>query len=596
MKKSEEDRNFAKKGDSKMDNQQNQTDNILEQEIPAPTEENSADIRPTPAPATAVQSIAAKLLRPKALIALIAACIVIIVGAIAISANTDKSVINSALDNMVDRIGDEELFTALDKGMKQGRYSFTIGKDSELLQRYDYESGELVNIAEEIKLDIWMSSGKKGKGVARLTALDEDLSCYLSEEGVYFDTSLLSDAYGITFEKLSKQIEDSDLFDDIFEDDSFDLGDGATGVAGVNSFAFDTYVAICENIDKYSDDTEKILNKYVKFLKNELYKNAEKETVNESGNRVVTLTLDEEAISDTVKAFFEKAAKDKSLIEYLDTYFSLEELELNDYDNWKELLKDNDVCEDICDGIESVSFKIKIEVAASSMLHNMKSLKVTVSAEGAKVAFTVDMSEKDTISAKLTSSYSGNTQTLFKLKYTTSKEGFKLILDMDDASVSINFVEKEGGKYKMTVSTESSSLWSGTTKTEAVITGKYENNRKHFLFSIDKVTVDTETSYDDDDDDDDDDWGWGDSDDDEEESTEKTLDITFEIVYKDTMPDFPSKAKNILDLEDEDVDGILDELREWMDENSEDEDKGYIVQVLEALFQNIGSADSDFDY
>lgn len=570
-------------------NQQNQTDNILEQEIPTPTEENPAEFQPTPAPTTPLQGIAAKLLRPKALIALIAACIVIIVGAVAISANTDKSVINSALDNMVDRIGDEELFTALDKGMKQGRYSFTIGEDSELLQRYDYESGEIVNIAEEIKLDIWMSSSKKGKSVARLTALDEDLSCYLSEEGMYFDTSLLSDAYGITFEKLSQQIEDSDLFDDIFEDDSFDLGDGATAVAGINSFVFDTYVAIFENFDKCSDDTEKIANKYVKFFKNELYKNAEKETVNESGSRIVTLTLDEKAISDTVKAFFEKAAKDKSLIEYLDTYFSLEELDLDDYDNWKELLKDRDICEDVCDGIESVSFKIKIEVAASSMLHNMKSLKVTVSAEGAKVALAIDMSEKDTISAKLTSSYSGNTQTLLKLKYTTSKEGFKLSLDVSDNSVNVSFVKKDNSKYKMTVATESSSYWGGTSKAEVVITGKYESNRKHFLFSVNKVSVDTETTYDDDDDD----WGWGDFDDDEEESVEKILDVTFEIVYKDTMPDFPSKAKNILDLEDEDVDDILDELREWMDENSEDENKGFIVQVLETIFQN---TEGDPDY
>lgn len=576
-----------------MDNQQNQTDNILEQEIPSPTEETPSDTHPAPAPATPLHGIAAKLLRPKALIALIAACVVIIVGAVAISANTDRSVINSALTDMTDRIGDEELFTAIDKGMKQGRYSLTIGKDSELLQRYDLDSGELVNVAEEIKLDLWMSDGKNRKAVAKLSAIDEEIGCYASENGVYFDASMLSDAYGIAFEKLSEQIEDSDLFNDYFEDDVSESEDGATAVAGVNTTFFDWAVAIYENLDKYPDETEKIADKYAKFFKNELYENAEKETANESGSRVVTLTLDETAISDTVKAFFEKAAKDKSLIKYLDTYFSLEEFESDDHDNWKELFKDRDVCEDICDKIESTSFKIKVEVAASSMLHNMKSLKVTVSAEGAKVTLAIDMSEKDTISAKVTSSYSGNSQTLFKLKYTTSKEGFKLNLDTDDNSADVNFVKKDGGKYKMTINAEQSSYWGGTSKTETTVTGKYESNRKHFLFSIDKVSADSETTYDDDDDDDV--WGFGDSDDDEQESVEMTLDLTFEIVYKDKMPEFPSKTKNILELEDEDIEDILEELNDWAEEHSEDDDAGYIINIFKNILEDLGDNDDD-DY
>lgn len=488
------------------------------------------------------------LLRPKVLLPIILACLVIIAGAFAVSANTDKAVTESAFSNMFDRITEGDLFTMLEKGMENGKFSFTVGEDSELREVYsqsddsyyhDDPYGSASGFANPLfslgQFD-WEFWATTDKGVARITGFDHDAIVYASWDGIWFSGSMFEDTYGLPFDKLSKRMEDSELYSDYIEpylDTTYAKN------------MFDLYVNYFENSEEAHDDAVKYLEKYAKFLKDELWENAEIESSNESGNRVITLTIDEEAFSETLRALFEKAAKDKSFLKFLDTYLDLELLDVGDYDNWREVFKDTDIIDDVCDTLESADFKIKIEVTASAISHKMKNLKITLVADDGKGTINIDMEEKDTMSLKVTLTQNGETQTLGNIKYSTSKEGFKLTIgSYGNENAKISFVKKDGGKYKMTIS-------SGDDDVEVTLTGKYESNKKHFLFGVDDVTLEYDG-----------------------ESIEKTIDVTFECQYNVKLPAFPKNSKDILELDEDDFEDIKQQYNDFIDEvrNSINED------------------------
>lgn len=478
------------------------------------------------------------LLRPKVLLPIILACIVIIAGAFAVSANTDKAVTESAFANMFDRVTEGDFFTMLEKGMEKGKFSFSVGEDSELRNDVSADYGNPFFSLVQFDLELWATSDK---GVARISGYDHDGIFYASWDGMWFSGSMFEDTYTLPFDKLSKRMEDSEIYSDYIEP-------YLNSTEAKNMF--DLYVNYFENSEEAHNDAVKYLEKYAKFFKDELWENGEVEDINDSGNRVITLTIDEEVISETLRAFFEKAAKDKSFLKFLDTYLDLELIELGDYDSWKEIFKDTDLIDDACDALESADFKIKLEVTASSVLHKMKNLKISLTADGAKAAININMEDKDSMSLKLTFTQGGETLNVANVKYSTSKEGFKLTVNAYDTEVAkISFVKKDGGKYKMTIST-------GEYDPEFTLTGKYESNKKHFLFSVDEAEVEYRG-----------------------ETQELTLDITFECEYNAKMPAFPKNSKDILELDEDDFEAIGQQFNDFIDEISdsmfEDDDDDY---------------------
>lgn len=478
------------------------------------------------------------LLRPKVLLPIILACIVIIAGAFAVSANTDKAVTESAFANMFDRVTEGDFFTMLEKGMEKGKFSFSVGEDSELRNDVSADYGNPFFSLVQFDLELWATSDK---GVARISGYDHDGIFYASWDGMWFSGSMFEDTYTLPFDKLSKRMEDSEIYSDYIEP-------YLNSTEAKNMF--DLYVNYFENSEEAHNDAVKYLEKYAKFFKDELWENGEVEDINDSGNRVITLTIDEEAISETLRAFFEKAAKDKSFLKFLDTYLDLELIEIGDYDSWKEIFKDTDLIDDACDALESTDFKIKLEVTASSVLHKMKNLKISLTADGAKAAININMEDKDSMSLKLTFTQGGETLNVANVKYSTSKEGFKLTVNAYDTEVAkISFVKKDGGKYKMTIST-------GESDPEFTLTGKYESNKKHFLFSVDEAEVEYRG-----------------------ETQELTLDITFECEYNAKMPAFPKNSKDILELDEDDFEAIGQQFNDFIDEISdsmfEDDDDDY---------------------
>lgn len=534
----------AQKGDIVMDNSQIPTPDQQQKAFPDIPETKDVpeipDISQTPkTPEIPKKAKFVKaLLRPKVLFPIILACIVIIAGAFAVSANTDKAVTESAFANMFDRVTEGDFFTMLEKGMEKGKFSFTVGEDSELRNNVSDEYVNPFFSLAQFDLELWATSDK---GVARISGYDHDGIFYASWDGMWFSGSMFEDTYTLSFDKLSKRMEDSEIYSDYIEPylDSTDAKN-----------MFDLYVNYFENSEEAHNDAVKYLEKYAKFFKDELWENGEAEDTNDSGNRVITLTIDEEAISETLRAFFEKAAKDKAFLKFLDTYLDLELIEIGDYDSWKEIFKDTDIIDDACDALESTDFKIKLEVTASSVLHKMKNLKISLTADGAKAAVNINMEDKDSMSLKVTFTQGGETQTIANVKYSTSKEGFKLTVNAYDTEVAkISFVKKDGGKYKMTIST-------GEYDPEITLTGKYESNKKHFLLSIDEAEVEYRG-----------------------ETQEVTLDITFECEYNAKMPAFPKNSKDILELDEDDFESIGQQFNDFIDEISdsmfEDDDDDY---------------------
>lgn len=487
------------------------------------------------------------LLCPKVLFPIILACIVIIVSAIVVSANTDKAITEGAFSNMFDRIADNEVYSMFEKGMEKGKFVIKLGEDSDLLTVPDPDTQEPVNLPVEITMELWSTTDK---AVLRLSALNSDLTAYASTEGIWASSNILSDSYGLSFKTLMKKMEDSDLYAEYIEPYL-----EANGYQDL----YDLYSNMVENNKKLSKDAEKLTEKYLAFFKEELWENGESEKTSESGDSIVTLTLDERSISETLRAFFEKAAKDKSLQKFLDTYADVELLGLDDYSNWKEIFKDPDIVEDACDALEAVDFKIKVEITASGILHNMKNLKISYILDEGKLVANINMAEKDAVSAKLTVVSDGETETIGAFKYSTSKEGFKFSLEANGAQViKINFVKKDDSKYKMTLG-----IIVDENEQEVVVTGKYENNKKHLLFTLDKISAEEDG-----------------------ETIEKTLDLTFECIYNEKLPAFPKDSKDVLELTEEDIEAIKNELQEWADEIQNDEE---LSGILKPLF---GSSDT----
>lgn len=495
-------------------------------------------------------ALVAKLIRPKVLLPIIAACLVIILGALAVSANTDKAITEGAFSNMFGRVQDNEVVSALSKSLENGKILVKMGKDSELLRVPDPDTGDAVSLPVEITMELWSTTDK---AVVKLSALNQNVTAYGSTEGIWLSCNMLSDSYSLSFKKLMKKLEDSEIYSEYIEPYL-----EANGYEDL----YDLYTNLVENNKKFSTDAEKIAEKYVEFFKEELWKNGEVESESESGDRVVTLTLDEKSISKTLDAFFEKAAKDKSLQKFLDTYMDVEIVGLDDYSNWKEFFKDPDIVEDACDAIESVDFKIKVEITASSVLHRMKNLKISYILEEGKVVANINMADENTVSAKLTVHSDDEIRTIGAFKYVTNDEGFKFSLEANETQiVKLSFLKKDDSKYKITFTVNADGV-----DQEVVLTGRYENTKKHFLFTLDKISTE-----------------------DEGETVERVLDLTFECVYNEKMPAFPKDSKDILELTEEDLEAIKNDLEKWAEEIEEDEEIGAILKPL------FGSSDDDYD-
>ena len=464
-----------------------------------------------------------KLLSPSVFVPIIAAVALVIVGAFAVSANTDKSVTNSAMNDLIERIENIDALTALSKAYEDGKIEISAGENSELVDT-------------PFDLSIW-SESRTGKNVAKVDIGGEGGTLYSSEKGLYLKLSMLDDVYGVEYDGIAKKIEESELLDEIL---------GSTGMDA--DTIKESLTNIASDVEKAQDDGEKYAKKYAELLKNKFWEYAEKESENESGSRVVTLTLDDETIGEILEDLFETAAKDKNFIEYLDDNFGFGYVTgtYSEYDSWKEFFTDEDVIDYIEDGLSEMSFKLKVEITASSMMHNMKMLKASVYFGEMRYVLLLDMTEDDTFIIKTSRVYSGETEVLAKLTYTKTEDGFTAKAQYG-ACVTFDVKYKlNDGKCKLTVERNIDGDGDGESNDYVNVTvdGKYENDSKHFLLTVDEMTINEDT---------------------------EVCDLSLECVYGESMPEFPDDYVDLLSLDESDFANIGSGLSKWFGFSTDDE-------------------------
>lgn len=418
--------------------------------------------------------------------------------------NSDAAILKSAFADLEDKVYDLEAVGAYKKVVENGKMTVTVGTDSEILG------------GQNLKVETW-SNKKQRKSAIKLTSDYAEGSLYASTKGVYVQTNILDDAYGIEFKGMWDRFEQSELYDYLDADE------------------YEAIISAIENItddpEGFSDEIKKYVKKYSKELEKEIYKKAERE----NQNGVLTLTLDNKAVVEIVEDMYKKLKNDKDFQNYLDKTIPLDTISGISLDKWKEIFDEIEV-DYLTSVIEQFDFEIELKVTYTSIKHGMKKLEINFSVSGDNVAATtLDFSEKDTITASVKASGT----TLVKVKYSESKDGFKLTVDpYGGDQYNVTFNKLDNNKYKMKLKTTS---YYG--EEEIVLEGKYQSNGKHFLFNVDTVTLDDE---------------------------ETVVDITLEMTYKQSMPSFPSNTKDVMSLDEDDIDSIEEQIIDWSDEVSDE--------------------------
>lgn len=508
-------------------------DNQFENNLPNGAENETPPVQKKP-------NLLSYLKKPLVLIPVVGVTAVLLcVGAV--SANSGKAVTNSAINDLGDLVKDTDLVSTLMKSFdNKGRVTLTV------------EEGDL--LPTDARLDVWMNQDDS-RYVLKASAVGEDVTLYLSDTDLIGQTSILSDAYGLNFDTLVEDLESAEWFRNFRTE--LELRGGLEQVE-------EQLNLISEQISemkKAGKEAEKLIDKYYNLLFETIYDNADVTSTSEGGNRVITIVVDADCLAKSVDEVWKKAAKDKKLTGYLDDYMSLDLLMMTneDYDDWADLLSDEDLREDAVSAVEGADFEVDIEITASSIAHNLKKLKVTLEVEGEDVAAaTLDRTEKNVTKFKL----SAEGQTIISAK---------LREDGDDLSGSLSVMgeevfsfkwdyEKKEKSYKLSMDLPTSDM-------RIVLKGDYETTDKRFYLKVRTLLVENG----------------------EETVADMKLNVALEIVVGEKTPEFPKEYQNVFDLTEDDLKNIAEEAMNFAQEFQKSEE----YQKLSDLFEKMGVAVED---
>ncbi|MGM9637907.1 MAG: hypothetical protein ACI3YK_08010 [Eubacteriales bacterium] len=503
-------------------------DNQFENNLPNGTENEVPPVQKKP-------NLLSYLKKPLVLIpVVVVAAVLLCVGAV--SANSSKAVTHSAINDLGDLVKDTDLVTALMKSYdSKGRVTLTV------------EEGDL--LPTDARVDLWINRDDS-KFVLKANAVGEDVTVYLSDTDLIGETSILSEAYGLNFETLVEDLEGAEWFAD-YRDEIAKMEDKINALSEQMS-----------EMKQAGKDAEKLIDKYYDLFLETLYDNAKVTSTGDSGNRVITIVVDSDCLAKSIEDVWKKAAKDKKLTGYLDDYMGVELLEISDYDDWSEILSDEDLREDACSAIESLDFEVEIEITAGSISHNLKKLKVTLTFDDEDVAtVTLDRTEKNVTKFKVSS----GGQTLISAKLTE---------DGDDLSGSLSVFgeevfsfkwdyEKSEKSYKLTVDLPSKEF-------HIVLKGDYEATGKRFYLKVESLLIEQADVA----------------------VLDMKLNVALEIVAGEKTPDFPKSYENVFDLTEDDLKKIKEEVMAFVEEFEKSDE----YRKLDGLFGIPGTAYEEYDY
>lgn len=373
---------------------------------------------------------------------------------------------------------------------------------------------------------------------------------------IYADTKMLyvkedeifDEQFGIVVDEFGNEIEDS----------IFAYGSGS-------KYAFtdkDEYNMLVDafNTSKLEDmqnDAKKLAEKYYTKIYNITTKYAEIKSKNDKikvngekiDARIITIEIDEKAMSKIVRETCDYIINDKSVIDFLEKYedrlaFSLSKSGMFDpnedslvdlYKDWLDELEAE--VDDICESIEDEEkFKIKIKIATETMSSTLLKLSVDTNEE---TLFTIELGKGGIKKTDKITINIWDTEIVYTVEKNDGKE-YSAKFEIDEVQLFEVEIDKKHEEFKFVY---------GTEKNSVTVEGEISTESKTTTISVDKITT-SEYYYN---------YYSG------PEYEIHTYEPELEIVIKesDKMPSIPKDYSTISDITEKDVDAWLEKFEEF---------------------------------
>ncbi len=342
-----------------------------------------------------------------------------------------------------------------------------------------------------------------------------EVYAFVSGESIVLSTPALDNAYGISVEELVELIK-------------AEAGDAAG--------MFESILGSTSTDAALQQDEEllKMLESYLEYIDELVEKYAVGTKLDESGEIVLTFTVNNDNAKLFIKDLLTKIKNDTELKAFVEEYIvMLGEIESNADFEW---LTDDDINEAVS-SLDDADFELVV-TAKMTTKKIIKELELSATAEGETASIKLDLNDK--LDVALVVSVDGESVTL---KYDAEEEGdvysATFGVSMDGFTLyPISFeYNKKSGDYKASLIVPGS--------VNASVEGNFSVSKDEAVFGISKIKYSdlAEVSID-------------------STQFELELDIKYTIKAKDTMPTAPTEYTDIAELNEQAAMGILEELSE----------------------------------
>ncbi len=461
----------------------------------------------------------------RALIIVSAALLVCVAGGVSVGvyANSPEVVTANAISKFAEDITErseiEVLLNVLKGGSVKASVSSILHNDglpwqnTELLEGDDSLSGKVYFSEKALMVEkLNINSGETSIA----------LNAYLSDKLFYVkEDNIIKDAYGATYDKLAENLKNS-----IFaygSDSDYAIEDKE---------AYDSIIKSLENpvSEEMRTEAEKIAKAYAKDIYKIIRENAEFESTNKDirigsekiSARVISISIDEEALEKMLREVYDYVENDVSVINYIEKHKDTLEIYVNysedgeeldavelyekyvdelgeEIDNTIEQMKEDEENQSLCfelvtpkmsstlirltvkiDGEEHLTFEAGIDGIR-------KSDEITLSAGEGKIVYKVNKNDKKNYSAAL----EVNSEEIFSINISLEDESFEVMymVDGDGATVSGTISSKKGvttikAQNIVIKETYCSNIYTGELSEK---TNKYETDLEIIINEKDKI-------------------------------------------------------------------------------------------------------------
>ncbi len=492
-------------------------------------------------------------MKKKKIIAIVLCALLVVglgVGAgVIIYNNTPEVVAAHALSGVFDDLTERQEINAAYNMLRGGSLSMSVSELEADGEEYpeDFEVSYKLYFSPEAFM---LENLKLALGDMKLNG-----DVYVSKDLIYVsEDEILDGSYGISMKDLVKEFEDS-----IFaygSDSPYAVPDEETHNQIVE------YLEKAEGVDdvdaeKLSKDAEKLFSK----LYEDLYKivcehaefTSEKDEIRLGGEktkvRVITIVIDEEALSNIIQGIYDYLEDDDEIPAFLEEYEAVFNNMISVYfpnedsivDAYDELLEQwGDQLDDMCDAIEDDKFELKIEMATPKMFATLLMLSVELDDEE---LFRLDFGKDGLAKTNIITLEAGGEKIVYEIEADDKNEYVASLTALGEEVFSVE-VDRKKETYEMKFGPKNAE--------NVTISGKLAVDGDETTITLAKIVMremdwDPETY--------------------EEYYATRTVKTNFKMVIseKDKIPAAPKKYDTISDITDEDIEGWITKFDEMED-------------------------------